>query len=222
MRIRRRPIAVIYDLDGVLLDTEPFYTQVTQEIVGRFGKRFDWSVKSKMIGRPSLESARLLVAALELPITPEQYLSERALRLEALFRASPPMRGAESFTRAMAERQVPQAVATSSERRLFELKTLAHARWFALFQSIVTGDDPRVLAGKPAPDIFLRAAADLGVAAHDCLVFEDAPAGVTAARAAGMQVIALPDPAMDRDRYRDADLVVAGFDEIAPVDIGLI
>ncbi len=221
MRIRRRPIAVIYDLDGVLLDTEPFYTQVTQEIVGRFGKTFDWSVKSQMIGRPSLEAARHLVAALELPITPEQYLGERTRRLEELFKASPAMRGAESFTRALAERRVPQAVATSSERRLFELKTLAHSHWFAVFHSIVTGDDPRVLAGKPAPDIFLRAAADLGVAAVDCLVFEDAPVGVTAARSAGMQVIALPDPAMDREPYREADLVVASFDELTPIDLGI-
>jgi pseudouridine-5'-monophosphatase len=212
---------VIYDLDGVLLDTEPFYTQVTQEIVGRFGKTFDWSVKSQMIGRPSLESARYLVAALELPITPEQYLGERTLRLEELFKSSPAMRGAESFTRALAERRIPQAVATSSERRLFDLKAFAHSRWFAVFHSIVTGDDPRVHTGKPAPDIFLRAAADLGVPAVDCLVFEDAPAGVTAARAAGMQVIALPDPAMDREPYREADLVVGSFDEVTPVDLGL-
>ena len=173
-----------------------------------------------MIGRPSLESARYLVAALELPITPERYLDERARRLDELFKASPAMRGAESFTRALAARRIPQAVATSSERRLFELKTLAHSRWFAVFHSIVTGDDPRVLAGKPAPDIFLRAAADLGVEAVDCLVFEDAPAGVTAARSAGMQVIALPDPAMDRERYREADLIVTSFDELTPVDLG--
>jgi pseudouridine-5'-monophosphatase len=206
---------VIYDLDGVLLDTEPFYTQVTQEIVGRYGKTFDWSVKSRMIGRPSLESARYLVSALALPITPEDYLRERSSRLETLFRESPAVHGAERFTRAVAERGIPQAVATSSERRLFELKVLRHRQWFAVFAAVVTGDDPRVAAGKPAPDIFLRAAEDLGVSPAKCLVFEDAPAGVEAARSAGMRVVALPDPAMDRARYADADLVADGFDDPA-------
>ena len=210
-----RPAALIYDLDGVLLDTEPFYTQVTQEIVGRYGKTFDWSIKSRMIGRPSIESARYLIEALELPITPEDYLSERAGRLEALFRETPAVRGAERFTRAVAERGIPQAVATSSEKRLFDLKVLRHRQWFALFAAVVTGDDPRVAAGKPAPDIFLRAAEDIGVAPAQCLVFEDAPAGVLAARSAGMRVVALPDPAMDRARYADADLVVDGFDDPA-------
>ena len=215
MGMSPRPRAVIYDLDGVLLDTEPFYTQVTQEIVGRYGKTFDWSVKSRMIGRPSIESARTLVAALELPLTPEDYLRERAKKLEVLFRESPAVHGAERFTRAIAERGIPQAIATSSERRLFELKALRHREWFSIFAAIVTGDDPRVAAGKPAPDIFLRAASDLEIPAPDCLVFEDAPAGVAAARSAGMRVVALPDPAMDRARYADADLVADGFDDVA-------
>ena len=210
-----RPAALIYDLDGVLLDTEPFYTQVTQEIVARYGKTFDWSIKSRMIGRPSIESARYLIESLELPITPEDYLRERAGRLEALFRETPAVRGAERFTRAVAERGIPQAVATSSEKRLFDLKVLRHRQWFALFAAVVTGDDPRVAAGKPAPDIFLRAAEDIGVAPAQCLVIEDAPAGVLAARSAGMRVVALPDPAMDRARYADADLVVDGFDDPA-------
>ena len=221
MTISRRPAAVIYDLDGVLLDTEPFYTQVTQEIVGRYGKIFDWSIKSQMIGRPSLESARTLVTALELPIAPEEYLRERAVRLEALFRESPPMRGAEHFTRAIAADGLPQAVATSSERRLFDLKTLRHQRWFAIFRAVVTGDDPRVHSGKPAPDIFLRAAEDLGVVPASCLVFEDAPAGVAAAKSAGMQVVALPDRGMDLSRYDDADLVVETFDDVQFTDLRL-
>jgi pseudouridine-5'-monophosphatase len=78
----------------------------------------------------------------------------------------------------------------------------------------VCGDDPRVARAKPAPDIFLAAAQDLGAPPADCLVFEDSPFGVEAARAAGMQVIALPDPAMDRARYAPADAIVAGFGEL--------
>ena len=220
MKLRRRPRAVIYDLDGVLLETEHFYTEVTQEIVSVYGKRFDWSVKSKMIGRPSLESARDLVEALELPIRPEDYLRMREKGLIERFPLSQEKPGAEAFVRILAARGVPQAVATSSEKRLYDLKTSRHSEWFALFAAKVTGDDPRVAKGKPAPDIFLVAAADLAVDARDCVVFEDAPAGVEAARAAGMQVIAVPDVQMDRAKYADADLVIDDFRALTPANLG--
>ncbi len=220
MRLRREARALIYDLDGVLLDTEPFYTKVTQEIVARYGKKFDWSIKSNMIGKPSLESARYLVAALELPIAPEEYLTLRTKRLEELFRDSPSRPGAERFTREMARRGAVQAVATSSEKRLFEIKISRHREWFSLFRAVVTGDDPRVRSGKPAPDIFLRAAEDLDVDPEDCVVFEDAPSGVEAALAAGMQVVAIPDPAMDRTLYREVTWVVESFEEVCPADLG--
>jgi pseudouridine-5'-monophosphatase len=205
---------VIYDLDGVLLDTEPIYTEVTQEIVGRWGKTFDWSVKRSMIGRPSLESARHLVAALDLPITPEEYLELRSTKLEEKFATTPAMPGAERFTRAIAALGVRQAIATSSERRHFDIKATQYGEWFSLFATVVTGDDRRVARGKPAPDIFLVAAETLGAAPGDCLVFEDSPAGVDAAHAAEMRVIALPDPQMDRARYGRADLIADGFDSL--------
>jgi pseudouridine-5'-monophosphatase len=80
----------------------------------------------------------------------------------------------------------------------------------------VRGDDPRVARGKPAPDIFLVAAAALGVPAAACVVVEDAPAGVAAARAAGMQVVAVPDPAMARERFADAHLVVDSLADLDP------
>ena len=82
-RLRRPVTHVIFDMDGVLLDTERFYTQVTQEIVGRYGKTFDWSVKGDMIGRTALDAARYLVETLELPIAPEEYLREREAGLGA-------------------------------------------------------------------------------------------------------------------------------------------
>jgi pseudouridine-5'-monophosphatase len=220
VKVLRAPQALIYDLDGVLLDTEPFYTRVTQEIVTQYGKTFDWSIKSNMIGRPSLESAQYLVGALELPITPQEYLDRRSSRLEELFREAPSRVGAERFTREMALRGAIQGVATSSEKRLFEIKITHHRAWFSLFRAVVTGDDPRVRRGKPAPDIFLRAAEDLGVEPRSCVVFEDAPSGVEAALAAGMQVIALPDPAMDRSRYRGVTWLVESFEAMSPADIG--
>ena len=216
-----RPVrAVIYDLDGVLLETEHFYTEVTQEIVEAYGKTFDWTIKSNMIGRPSRESAEYLVEALGLPISPDDYLRMREKALTELFPTATEKPGAEAFTRLLHSRRVPQAVATSSERKLFALKTMRHGAWFSLFSVAVTGDDPRVRAGKPAPDIFLVAADALGVSPRDCVVFEDSPAGLAAARAAGMQVIAVPDPAMDRAKFTDADFVIDDFRALLPEDLG--
>jgi pseudouridine 5'-phosphatase len=207
---------VIFDMDGVLLDTEGIYTAATQAIVGRFGKTFDWSVKAEMIGRPAIDSARHLVSALGLPITPEQYLAERETLFETLMPEAAAIPGAMALTAALRARGVPMAVATSSSRRMFALKTRRHAGWFGAFPVVVVGDDPRVVRGKPAPDIFLVAAADLGVAPDRCVVVEDAPAGVEAARAAGMTVVAVPDPAMDAARLCMADLVVPSLSKVAP------
>jgi len=206
---RLRPTThVIFDMDGVLLDTERLYTAATQQIVGRYGKTFDWTVKADMIGRPAHESARHLVEALDLPITAQDYLAEREVIFETLMPTAQAREGARELVEDLVMAQVPQAVATSSAQRVFALKTRRHGDWFAHFASIVCGDDPRCRHGKPAPDIFLLAADELGVAPASCVVIEDSPVGIAAARAAGMQVVAAPDPAMDRARYADADLIV--------------
>jgi len=220
MKLTRRPSCAIFDLDGVLLDTEPLYTQATAAVAARFGKVYDWSVKRDCIGRGTLVAARIIVEALGLPLSPEALVHERERLLTELVARAPAVAGAEAFTRALAVRGVPLAIATSTEAPLYAIKAAPHRSWLAMFGAAVCGDDPRVARPKPAPDIFLAAADDLGVPAASCLVFEDSPFGVEAARAAGMQVIALPDPAMDRARYTRADAVVSGFAELTPELLG--
>jgi pseudouridine-5'-monophosphatase len=216
--MRLRPVShVIFDMDGVLLDTETLYTEATQHIVGRFGKIYDWSVKANMIGRPAMDSARYLVETLALPISPVEYLTERAVIFEELMPTAGAMPGARELTAFLAARGIPMAVASSSSRAMFDLKTTRHRTWFTTFAVVVLGDDPRVHRGKPAPDIFLVAAGALGASADRCLVIEDAPAGVDAARAAGMQVVAIPDPGMDRTRLMHADLVLSSLVEVNEV-----
>jgi pseudouridine-5'-monophosphatase len=204
---------VIFDLDGVLLDTEKLYTQATQSVVGEFGKTFDWTLKSRMMGRHELEAAELLVETLELPITAREYLSRQLPIAEKLFRSAEEVNGAAAFVSALSARGHGLAVGTSSTRRMYELKT-SHLAWFDAFSAVVSGDHPEVRALKPAPDIFLAAARTMAAAPSRCLVLEDSPAGVLAGRAAGMTVIAIPDPALENERFATADLIVRSYAEL--------
>ena len=212
---------VLYDMDGLLLDTERFYTVVTQEIAEQHGKTFDWTIKSRIIGRKAHESARIIVEELELPMTPDEYLASRYTRLRELFPDAQPLPGATRLTQHLHTVGVPQAVATSSGRELYEIKTAHHRQWFSHFQTVVKGDDPEVREGKPAPDIFLLAAKRLGFAPSECLVFEDAPSGTTAARSAGMSVVVVPDPNMDRSLYPPPDQFLDSLEQFRPEDWGL-
>ncbi|MFC1849177.1 HAD-IA family hydrolase [candidate division CSSED10-310 bacterium] len=212
---------IIFDLDGLLLDTEPFYTLVTQDILDRYGKVFDWSVKSKMMGKQGRDSCKILVEALDLPISAQEFLKEREKKLEALFPKAPLMPGSEQLTRYFFRHKIPQAIATSSSSHSFKLKIQHHQDWLTLFNCYVTGDDPAVQNGKPAPDIFLLAAKRLKAEPSFCLVFEDSPAGVTAAKAAGMAVIAVPDPNINPEAVKAADQTLNSLAEFDPILWGL-
>ena len=212
---------VLFDMDGLLLDTEIFYTQVTQSIVGRFGKTFDWSVKSNMIGRPSIDSARYLVSELELPITAEEYLQERDGMLRKAFVDCEALPGAEKLVRNLKKHDIPIAIASSSSHELYEIKSKNHRSWFDLFDAVVTGDHPAIKNGKPAPDIFLHAADQINAQPEATLVFEDAPSGLQAGKAAGMQVVVVPNPEMDKSRFTEADLILNSLEEFDNAQFGL-
>ncbi|MGE8068321.1 HAD-IA family hydrolase [Pseudomonas sp. NPDC089569] len=213
--------AVIFDMDGLLLDTEGIYTEVTSIIAGRFGRTFDWNIKQNIIGRGAADLARYVVEALELPMTAEEFLVIREPLMRERFPAAQAMPGARELVRHLKDNRIPIAVGTSSSSQSFAQKTTLHRDWFALFDAIVTADDPQVGAAKPAPDIFLTAARRLGVAPQDCLVFEDSPFGVTAAKAAGMTAIAIPDAAMADEKYAHADGILRTLKAFNPRSFGL-
>ncbi len=205
---------VIFDNDGLLLDTEPFYTKAHQIIAARYGKVFDWSVKSKMIGLRAEDSAKVLLNALRLPFSVEEYLETRSHILKELFPQAKPLQGAERLTKHLHRNAIPQAVATSCDRYNFNLKITHHREWFSIFRCVVTGDDPEIKRGKPAPDIFLLTAKRLHANPARCLVLEDSPAGIEAARAAGMYVVAVPDPHMDDEAYGNADQIIRSLNKL--------
>ena len=212
--------AVIFDLDGVLLDTEPLYTQATQQVLSPYGKEYTWELKVQMMGRDSQSTAEFLVAALGLPLTAEQYVAARTPLLEQACRQAAALPGAEELVRSLFARGIPMALATSGEAFLTRAKALQHP-WFDLFSAVVCGDDPRLGRPKPAPDIFLVAAQELGVPLEHCVVFEDSLAGVQAAQAAGMQVIAVAAAQMDRSGYAPGIPIVSSLSDVDLAMLGL-
>ncbi len=211
---------IIYDNDGLLLDTEPFYTKAHEILAQKHGKVFDWTVKSKMIGLRAEDSANVVIRSLQLPLTVSEYLEERRHILEVLFPQAEPMPGAVQLSMHLHAAGIPQAVATSSDRHYFDLKITRHREWYNIFECVVLGDDPELQLGKPAPDIFLLAAKRLRAQPSHCLVIEDSPVGIDAARAAGMFAVAVPDPHMDDSAYSGAHQIVRSLKEIDPARWG--
>ena len=208
-------------MDGLLLDTEGIYTEVTQEIVAEYGKVFDWTIKKKIIGRRSIQAAQIIVESLDLPISPQDYLDSRKDVLLERFRDTQALPGAKELTTHFFKHGIPQALATSSSSPMYEAKYEKHKKWFSQFKQIVRGDDPELKEGKPAPDIFLIAAKRLGVEPAECLVFEDAPSGMEAALAAGMSGVVVPDPNMDHSQYQNASQIISSLENFDPEYWGL-
>ena len=132
--------------------------------------------------------------------------------------------GAAELVETLAERNIPMAISTSSRRVAVDKKRVKHERIFKHIPIIVCGDDAAVKRGKPAPDGFLEAARQLGVHPSECLVFEDAVAGVQSARAAGCKSVAVPDPRMEPDAFVEAkaDEVIGSMEDFDYAKWGLM
>jgi pseudouridine-5'-monophosphatase len=212
---------IIYDNDGLLLDTEPFYTKAHEILASKYGKVFDWTIKSKMIGLRAEDSANVLITSLQLPLSVPEYLEARKYLLAEMFPLSDPLPGAVRLTQHLHHAGIPQAVATSSDRHNFDLKITKHQEWFRIFQLIVSGDDPEIKRGKPHPDIFLLTAERMKANPSQCLVFEDSPAGIDAAKAAGMHAVAVPDLHMADSAYPNADKLIRNLNDVDLASWGL-
>ncbi|MEY3463127.1 MAG: hypothetical protein RLZZ468_905 [Cyanobacteriota bacterium] len=201
------PAACLFDLDGVLLDTEPLHSQAWQRAADHFGLELSPSQLLALRGRRRLDCAEqvrqwIAAAGREAPSV-EALLAVRQPIAEVLLPGAAAMPGAAALIDACRQRAIPMALVTSSSRAAVALKEAPHP-WLAAIGLRVHGDDPELAAGKPAPDPYLLAARRLQVDARRCWAFEDSPAGASSASGAGCTVHVL----LPADR-RQAGVVAA-------------
>lgn len=246
--IRFPPVrACLFDMDGLLLDTEDIYTTCVNIILERYGKpNMPWSIKAKLQGRPGIAATKIFHDWAKLPITIDEYVKENSALQRQLFPMTKPLPGVVDLLASLgrtrywdvkggekSEKRVHIALATSSHESNFKIKTEHLTELFTIFPAHrrVLGDDCRLEAGrgKPLPDIFLLAlktindslsAGETPIKPEECLVFEDSVPGVEAGRRAGMRVIWAPHPMLKKEYAgREAEVLAGRTGEAGDVDL---
>ncbi|KAG5874892.1 hypothetical protein JTB14_024318 [Gonioctena quinquepunctata] len=215
---------VIFDLDGLLIESESVYAEIANEIANEFGKEYTRELKMKVMGTPEPETARLIVTGLQLPLSPEEFLVKYEAKVREKLQNPKLMPGATALVEHLHNTGIPMAVATSSREDLMEMKMQFHQDIYKKFSHIVCGSsDPEVKNGKPSPDIYLVCASRFPDKPDPskCLAFEDAGNGVTAAASAGMQVVMVPDPDTPQECRQLATLVLDSLTQFKPDSFGL-
>ncbi|MBV8258777.1 MAG: HAD family phosphatase [Actinobacteria bacterium] len=188
--------AVVFDLDGVLIQSEEVWDAVRERYVREQGGRYDAEVQRAMMGMSAPEWSRYLHEVAGVPDSPEEINREIVRRMLAAYADDLPLvDGAVATVRALAA-AYPLALASSSNRELIE-EVLDVSGLADAFRVTVSSEE--VAEGKPAPDVYLEAARRLGIDPARCVAVEDSHAGIRSAKAAGMRVIAIPNPSYPPD-----------------------
>lgn len=206
------PAAVLFDNDGLTLDSEVCWTRAERKLFARHGHEFTPADKAELLGSAADHAASILARRLEQPGQGWALLGELNELMESELDEVDPMPGAVALLDALRAAGIPVGMATNSPRSLVD-RALAASGIAARFDHVVAADE--VAAPKPAPDLYLASAAALGVDPAACVVLEDSPTGVQAGRAAGAFVIGIPSlPGIELDAHLVAsslaDPAVAG------------
>jgi HAD superfamily hydrolase (TIGR01509 family) len=207
--------AVVFDLDGVLIQSEEVWDNVRERYVRERGGRYDAEIQRAMMGMSSTEWSRFLHETAGVPDSPEEINDAVVgLMLAAYAEHLPLIDGAAEAVRRLAAAYT-LGVASSSNRPLIDA-VLRAAGLTGVFAATVSSEE--VARGKPAPDVYLEAARRLGVDATRCAAVEDSHGGIRSAKAAGMRVVAVPNPSYppDEESLALADVVLRSLAELTP------
>ncbi|HET8895385.1 MAG TPA: HAD family phosphatase [Gaiellaceae bacterium] len=210
--------AVIFDMDGVLLQSEEVWDAVREEYVRERGGRYDAEVQRAMMGMSSTEWSRYLHESAGISDEPAEINAEVVHRmLDAYMEHLPLIPGAVDAVRRVAG-EFPLGLASSSNRELIDT-ALEQAGLAPYFAATVSSEE--VAHGKPAPDVYLEAARRLRIAAKRCAAIEDSHGGIRSAKAAGMRVLAIPNSSYppDDEALAQADVVLGSLSELTAASV---
>lgn len=205
--------ALIFDMDGLMIDSERLYFAVEQEIAETFGKRVEEETLWKMMGRKPIEGIRIFVEDLDIPASPEEILQIRHVAMLKKMRSDlAPMPGLNYIVERFFK-HLKLAIATGAPAEYMDitLDTLQIRDRFSVLQA---SDD--VINGKPDPEIYLKTCRKLDLEPADCIVLEDSSNGAMAGKRAGCHCIAVPNKYTEKQifdfvHYRAKDLYDAAF-----------
>ena len=207
--------AFVFDLDGVLVDSEQLWDEVREQLARERGGRWHERAQADMMGMSSREWSRYMHDVIGLPESPEEINAEVVRRLLARYDVELPLLpGAVEAVERLAARW-PLGVASSSNREVIDA-VLEHAGIASAFRATVSSEE--VARGKPAPDVYLEIARRLGVEPSSCAAVEDSRNGIRSAHDAGMRVLAIPNPHYPPppEALELADDVLRSLDELTP------
>jgi HAD superfamily hydrolase (TIGR01509 family) len=195
--------AVIFDFDGLMVESESIAYQVWCEVLGQHGNNFTEDIYHNLIGRGPLESVNYLIEILDLPLAPQElletYWSERT---ERVCRDVSPAPGLIDLMQFLTDRELVLGVASNSPSR-YVLEVLEAIGLLQFFGCVRCWED--VVQGKPAPYVYLAAAACLEVDHKHCLALEDSPIGLQAALNAGMRCLVVPNEDLEGEDFSGAE-----------------
>ncbi len=207
--------AVIFDLDGTLVDSMWMWKEIDREYLGRFELPLPEDLQGAIEGMSFSETACYFKERFQIPDSLEQIKKNwNEMAWEKYEKQVPLKAGAHRFLDLLKEQHIAMAIATSNSRELVEMVTKVHGI-YDYFSVIVTGCD--VHKGKPAPDVYLKAAEGIHVRPEECLVFEDIVQGIMAGKNAGMRVCAVEDKYsmfQEEQKRALADYYICTYDEI--------
>jgi beta-phosphoglucomutase family hydrolase len=204
--------ALIFDMDGVLVDSEPLHLRSYQTVLSDYGIKYTEADNQEFLGRKDYDCAAALIARFQLPVSAAQILSRKEEVLAELFQQTTEARpGVKRILAIASQLGLRLAVASMATSRAINI-VVENLGIKQYFQTLTSGEE--VQNGKPAPDIFQLAAKRLGISANNCLVIEDTINGIRAAKSAGMQCVAIPCQATQYQDHSEADLRLTSLNEL--------